>query len=125
MRGILFLLSGVVGGTLLVGLISFVVHDWSYLSRWIGGLVALTLVAGLLAGKQWLKRRVVNIVKLQTDDGSYTQPDPASLLNAAAQLEGTDRVRAIAIYEDIVRFFPNTPASREAARNIQTLKKQN
>jgi ribosomal protein L37E len=47
--------------------------------------------------------------------------DPASLLDEAARLEDVDRSKAIAAYHEIVKLFPDTAASREAARNIQTL----
>jgi hypothetical protein len=43
------------------------------------------------------------------------------LLNEAAGLERTDRAKAIATYEQILRLYPNTPASGEAARNLQAL----
>ena len=43
------------------------------------------------------------------------------LLDLAAQLEGADRAKAIAIYQEIVRIFPSTRASKEAQRNIQVL----
>jgi hypothetical protein len=57
-------------------------------------------------------------------ESASPRSDPASLLDAAARLEDVDRVKAIAAYEDIVRLFPGTPASREAARNIHTLTQQ-
>ena len=44
------------------------------------------------------------------------------LLNQAARLEGVDRAKAIAIYAEIIKSFPNTRASAEAQRNIQTLR---
>jgi hypothetical protein len=45
-RGIKFLVGGVVGGTLLVVILSAAFHDWSYLVRWASGLVVLGLVVG-------------------------------------------------------------------------------
>ena len=47
--------------------------------------------------------------------------DAARFLNAAARLESVDREKAIAAYRDIVRLYPNTTASREAAQNIEIL----
>jgi len=54
-------------------------------------------------------------------------PNPARdanrLLTAAARLEGENREQAILAYEEIIRLYPNTRASKEAAGNIETLKR--
>ncbi len=50
--------------------------------------------------------------------------DSARLLDEAARLENVDRSKAVAAYEEIVRMYPNTSASKEAKRNIQSLKRQ-
>ena len=49
--------------------------------------------------------------------------DSERLLVAAARLENVNREEAILAYEDIIRLYPNTRASNEAARNIETLKR--
>lgn len=46
------------------------------------------------------------------------------LLEVAARLESADRAKAVAVYEEIIRAFPNTRASKEAQRNIQALTSQ-
>ena len=58
------------------------------------------------------------------DEAGNPRRDLAPLLNEAARLESVDRSEAIAAYEEIGRLYPHTAASREAARNIQTLKGQ-
>jgi hypothetical protein len=50
-------------------------------------------------------------------------PDTLTLLNEAAQLENTDIAQAIAKYEEVISMYPESRASAEAARNIQTLNK--
>lgn len=50
--------------------------------------------------------------------------DSVRLLDKAAALERTDIPQAVAIYQEIIRLFPDTSASREAIRNIQTLTRQ-
>jgi hypothetical protein len=57
MRGLRFLLGGIVGGTLLVVTFSIVVRDWSYLSRWIFGLLIVGIIIGYSVGKRWLIRQ--------------------------------------------------------------------
>lgn len=56
---------------------------------------------------------------------SEKQPDArreaTRLLNYAATLEKKDRAAAVTVYQEVVRTFPNTPASAEAQRNIQVL----
>lgn len=47
--------------------------------------------------------------------------DATRLLNVAAQLESSDPVRAIAVYTEIIRLFPNSSASAEAQRNLQAI----
>jgi hypothetical protein len=49
--------------------------------------------------------------------------DATRLLTAAARLEGENREQAILAYADIIRLYPNTRASKEAASNIETLKR--
>ena len=48
--------------------------------------------------------------------------DLSNLLDEAARLESVDRAKAIEAYEEIIRLHPDTSASWESARNIQTLK---
>ncbi|MEY2465996.1 MAG: hypothetical protein QOD03_517 [Verrucomicrobiota bacterium] len=55
------------------------------------------------------------------DEAPNARRDSLRLLDRAARLETLDRNKAIAVYGEIVKRFPNTSASKEAARNIQTL----
>jgi hypothetical protein len=57
----------------------------------------------------------------ETEAGTKPSLAAVRLLNEAAQLENTDRAGAITAYEEIVRQFPGTSASAEAARNIEVL----
>jgi len=81
-----------------------------------GGLLATIITHFLCA--VW----AFNVVKEQ-----HEAPNPSRrskrLLQAAARLENVDRLKAIVVYNQIVKLFPGTPASTEAARNIETLKK--
>jgi hypothetical protein len=61
-------------------------------------------------------------VLFESDGTPNVGRDATRLLNAAAKLEGSNRMQAIAAYEKIIQLYPNTAASKEAARNIQTLK---
>lgn len=49
--------------------------------------------------------------------------DTTRLLNAAARLENENREQAISAYEEIVRLYPNTRASKEATSTIEILKR--
>jgi hypothetical protein len=64
------------------------------------------------------------IAAREQDEASKPRREAIRLLDEAARLETTDRLRAITIYQEIIRLFPDTSASREAARNIQTLTRQ-
>src|SRR5437773_10980176 len=46
------------------------------------------------------------------EDQDPNQRESAGLLAEAARLESTDRSQAIAAYEEIIRLYPDTPASR-------------
>ena len=54
-------------------------------------------------------------------NGTDTNDQAQELLDVAAHLESVDRVKAAALYAEIARKFPGTPACDEAQRNIQTL----
>jgi len=60
---------------------------------------------------------------VEGDEAPNLRRDTARLLDEAARLESIDRVKAIAAYEEIVRMYPNTSASKEAARNIETMQR--
>jgi hypothetical protein len=60
----------------------------------------------------------------EQDETSKSRREAVRLLDEAARLESSDRAKAITTYQEIVRLFPNTPASREAEQNIQTLTRQ-
>ena len=63
----------------------------------------------------------MNIPARRAGELKFERRDAARFLNAAARLESVDREKAIAAYRDIVRLYPNTTASREAAQNIEIL----
>jgi hypothetical protein len=50
-------------------------------------------------------------------------PDANTMLNEAARLENSDIGLAIAKYEEVIEMFPDTSASAEAERNIETLER--
>ena len=59
----------------------------------------------------------------EADEASKPRRRANQLLDEAARLESVDRVKAIATYEDIVRLYPDTPAGKQAVRNIETLRR--
>jgi hypothetical protein len=63
-------------------------------------------------------------VLYEEDQEPNSRRDSKRLLNEAASLESVDRARAIEVYEQVIKLYPGTRASREAERNIQTLNKQ-
>jgi hypothetical protein len=60
----------------------------------------------------------------EQDETPNARRDSERLLDEAASLESLDRTKAIAAYEEIIRLYPNAVASKEAKRNIETLKRQ-
>jgi hypothetical protein len=56
------------------------------------------------------------------DEAPNVRRDSARLLDKAAQLENVDFSKAILAYEEIIQLYPDTSASKEAARSIRTLK---
>lgn len=61
---------------------------------------------------------------IEGDEAPNVNRDSKRLLDQAAQFENTDKIRAIAVYEQIIHEYPDTAASREAARNIETIARQ-
>jgi len=61
---------------------------------------------------------------VQQTEASSAFRDSGRLLDEAARMESVDRSRAVVAYEEIVQLYPGTAAAKEAARNIQTLKRQ-
>lgn len=60
---------------------------------------------------------------IEQDETPNDRRDSARLLDEAARLESVDFSKAIAVYEKIVRRYPESRASRQAADAIETLKK--
>ena len=58
-RGIKFLVGGLLGGTLLVAILSAAFHDWSYLGRWASGLAGIGLAIVVTLAKYWLMRLAI------------------------------------------------------------------
>jgi hypothetical protein len=64
------------GGTLVVVLISLLLHDWSFLSRWLGGLGAIAVAVLLVAVKRWLGRGAARLADQMIDESSeIRKPD--------------------------------------------------
>ena len=73
-RGLRFLTGGLAGGTLLVAVVSLVVDDWSYLTRWMSGLATVVLVVAIVTGKKWFVGRALRLLLQQSkDDASRTE----------------------------------------------------
>lgn len=62
-------------------------------------------------------------VVVEQDEAPNDYRDSARLLDKAARLENEDFSKAIATYEEIVRRYPDSCASRQAGDAIETLKK--
>ena len=75
----------------------------------------LTIGARLVAAA-WAYSLVV-----EQDDAPNPQRDAGRLLDEAAGLESVDFHRAIAAYEEVMRQYPDTRASKQAASAIETL----
>ena len=63
-------------------------------------------------------------ILVEADDSPDPGRDALRLLDEPARLESVDRVKAIEAYDEIIRLYPDTSASKEAARNIETLNRQ-
>ena len=59
---------------------------------------------------------------IELDERPNIRRDSKRLLEKAARLESSDRAMALAAYENIIRLYPDTPASAEAARNIVAIR---
>jgi hypothetical protein len=70
-----------------------------------------------IIGAAWAYHKVI-----EQDTAPNIDRDSIRLLDEAARLENFDRAQAIAVYEEIIQQYPETSASKEAARNIETLK---
>lgn len=102
-----------------------------------GGMIMLA-VAAVIYGTHhaglWfaITVRIVSIAwahlavrKLNTSDTSATLClGPGPLIQEAARLEDVDMAKAISVYQEIVRLFPGTPQSKEAARTLESLTSQ-
>lgn len=74
MRGILFLVGGVLGGTIIVTCFSFATNGWSYLYSWLSGLAALVMVFIYFFCKRWLVNQAFR--HMQTDVQPKTKESP-------------------------------------------------
>jgi len=63
-RGVLLLAGGLVGGSLLVTIMSFGLDDWSHLRRWLGGLAVIAIAAISVFGKNWLLGRAISCTRM-------------------------------------------------------------
>jgi hypothetical protein len=79
---------------------------------------------GLTIGSRILSAAWAYCLLIEQDEAPNFSRDSSRLLNEAARLESVDRAKAVAVYEEIVRLYPDTVASKEAARSIQTLTRQ-
>ena len=60
---------------------------------------------------------------VEQDDAWIPQRDPGRLLDEAARLETVEFSKAIAAYAEVIRQYPDTPASKQAASAIETLQR--
>jgi hypothetical protein len=74
-------------------------------------------IGGRLIAAAWAYSLVV-----EHDDAPNQQRDAGRLLDEAARLESVDFHKAIAAYEEVIRQYPDTRASKQAASAIETLK---
>jgi hypothetical protein len=61
---------------------------------------------------------------VEQDDAPNAQRDAGRLLDEAAHLERVDFHKAMAAYEEVMRQYPGTRASKQAASAIETLKRR-
>lgn len=60
---------------------------------------------------------------VEQDDAPNSERDAERLLDKAARLENVAFPEAIAVYEEVIREYPDTRASRQATSAIETLKR--
>ena len=75
-------------------------------------------IGGRIVAAAWAYSLVV-----EQDDAPNPQRDAGRLLDEAARLENIDFSKAIAAYEEVIRQYPDTRASEQAASAIATLKR--
>ena len=66
-RGIKFLIGGLLGGTALVVVFSVAFNDWTYLTRWLSGVVVIGLVAGYKLGRYLFISRAIHLAEQVRD----------------------------------------------------------
>lgn len=102
-----------------------------YINAW-GTILVLLLIRGYCIATHTLSFWSIIGVRLVSGALAYglfdrqagaqdTTSEAVALLDTAARWESLDREKAIAAYREVVRLYPNTDASSEATRNIQTL----
>jgi hypothetical protein len=85
-RALGFLALGIGGGTLLVALLSYLFHNWSYLVSWISGVVVIAAFIGYKLGKMWLFRRAVDFVATAPQvDSEPEQPTPDTPISSVPE----------------------------------------
>ncbi len=75
-------------------------------------------IGGRLVAAAWAYSVIV-----EQDDAPNPERDTRRLLDKAARLENVDFHKAIAAYEEVMRQYPGTRASKQAANAIETLKR--
>ena len=71
-RAVHFLVRGLVGGTAIVVVASFVFDDWAYLGRCLSGLAAVVIVSVYILGKKWLVGQAINLTQRNVEPTSRT-----------------------------------------------------
>ena len=107
-----------VGGLWCLGGIIVTVVTYSSVANSPGGGTYVVAWGAILFGALRFIRGLTGESKAKPKDDSA---EAQSLLDIAARFENVDRAKAVEKYEEIVRLFPDTAASREAQRNIHTL----
>ncbi len=84
-----------------------------------GGHYVIAWGAIVFGAMRFCQGRAAAVGRIDRDDHAH------ELLDLAARLESADRAKAVALYAEIIKEFPNTRASEEAQRNIKALESKN
>jgi hypothetical protein len=74
-RGILFLVGGVLGGTIIVTCVSFLTNGWSYLYSWLSGLAAVVIGFIYVFCRRWLVNQAFRHVETDVQPNTKESDD--------------------------------------------------
>jgi hypothetical protein len=72
-RGARFLFGGLVGGALLVAVMSFGLGDWTHLAHWLSGLAVLAIAGAYVFGMKWLLGRAMPVTRQKVQPAPRTE----------------------------------------------------